>query len=193
MYSPPVKFKDSQEFGEVWEIQMPDSLILQGVKNMSVFRESLNVEYDFLVTTITSTYLNTQKLSDFLSTVRAKDFAGGRIEKSGSLVYQQGSFRVYSRDVVEKIVCNSKLYKHWKIEDIAMGCLVETLGLDLVHIPNTTLSSVSEALASDFEDLNNAISIRCKSQSDGVRFDQDVMFQIQKRLYERNIPPRDIE
>jgi tetratricopeptide (TPR) repeat protein len=45
---------------------MPDLLLLQGVKNIAVFRESLNHDFDYLVTTITSTYLNLTLLDNYL-------------------------------------------------------------------------------------------------------------------------------
>ena len=167
---------------ESWQIQMPDSLLLQGVKNVSVFRKSLEIEYDFLVTTITSSYLNVALLEEVLANVPRSNYLAGRIENSGPMRYQQGSFRVYSRDVVIKLVENFSGYKHWKIEDIAMGDLVANHFQDLCSLSNRTLESFSDVESLTKEDLNSTLSYRCKSTKDGRRIDSQIMNLLHKKL-----------
>jgi hypothetical protein len=162
---------------------MPDSLMLQGVKNLAAFRESLNLEYDFLVTTISSSYLNLSLLKEFLEQVKPENFVGGRIEKSGDMKYQQGSFRVYSRDVVENLVSHSRHYKHWKIEDIAMGALTTSLYSEFTEMPNMTIQSVSDVENISNEELGRIISYRCKSTMNGARKDAEVMHSLHNRLF----------
>ena len=173
---PTVIQSSHERYGEVWEIQMPDSLMLQGVKNLAAIRESLNHEYDFLVTTITSSYINLEALLGKLTLARRRSFIGGRIEKSGSMSFQQGSFRVYSRDVVEYLISNASSYKHWKIEDIAMGHLVATNYHDYVEIPNLTVNSLEELNKYSTTEIKDACSIRCKSvEPNGDRNDASIM------------------
>jgi len=179
---PDVRAKVNPELGNIWEIDMSDSLMLQGIKNMAVFRESLNHEFDFLVTTITSSYINLALLEEFLEKVEPKNFLGGRIERSGNMTYQQGSFRVYSRDVVENLVKHSKRYRHWKIEDIAMGTLAASLYSQITEIPNKTLSSVPEVDKLTKVDLDTIISYRCKSVENDIRNDVKVMHSLHKRI-----------
>ena len=164
------------------ELQMPDTLMLQGVKNLAAFRKSLDYEYEFLVTTITSSYLNLHALRKCLDKVDPDGFLGGRIEKSGSMHYQQGSFRVYSRDVVENLVSHSRRYKHWKIEDIAMGNLAASLYSNFTELPNLTLQSVGEVEELTEEELKQTISFRCKSTQDGIRKDVEVMHSLHEKL-----------
>lgn len=171
-------------FGEVWGIRMPDSLLLQGLKNMTVFRQALKYEFDFMVTTITSTYLNVELLEKFLSNMEPEKFVGGRIEKSGNMFYQQGSLRVYSRDVVESLVLNSKEYKHWKIEDIAMGDLTKSHYSKLVEIPNLTLESNGDVAELSNYNLETTISYRCKSSQNGKRIDSSIMKSLHMRILE---------
>lgn len=181
-YKPKSIEKVSSEFGIVWEVQMPDSLLLQGVKNLSVLREFLKKDYEYLVTTITSSYVNVPKLKAYLSENKSTHFAGGRIEKSGEMDYQQGSFRVYSREVVLELVKNSKHYQHWKIEDIAMGKLVNSLGFQVTPMPNITLNTRSDILKLTHKELHETISYRCKSQQGEIRFDSQIMKELHNLL-----------
>ncbi len=182
LYRPRINFKELRTTDEIWHIKMPDSLLLQGVKNLLAFRNSLEVDFDFLVTTITSTYLNTDLLEEALSRVPATGYLGGRIEQSGKMNYQQGSFRVYSRDVVQTIVENSRGYKHWKIEDVAMGDLVSKLYSETSELPNLTLESLSDVVALTSENLKTVISYRCKATDGGQRIDSEIMKLLHQRI-----------
>jgi hypothetical protein len=181
-YRPSIVRQHTESVTEIWEVQMPDSLLLQGVKNVSVFRKSLELDFDFLVTTITSSYINVALLEDALSQISPTGFLGGRIEKSGEMEYQQGSFRVYSRDVVAKLVENSHRYKHWKIEDIAMGDLVSKYYSQFSHLPNYTLESLADVESLTREDLKDTISYRCKSSKENKRIDTQIMELLHKRI-----------
>jgi len=181
-YRPRINFKEQRTTDEIWRIKMPDSLLLQGVKNLLAFRNSLEDDFDFLVTTITSTYLNTELLEETLSRVPANGYLGGRIEQSGRMKYQQGSFRVYSRDVVQTIVENTRRYKHWKIEDVAMGDLVSKLYSVTSELPNLTLKSLSDVHALTTEDLKTTISYRCKATDGEKRIDSDIMNLLLQRI-----------
>lgn len=165
-----------------WTVQMPDSLLLQGVKNLAAFRASLDEDYDYLVTTITSSYINLRKLAEHLTDAEQKSFVGGRIEESGDMQYQQGSFRVFSRDVVEYIVNNSSNYKHWLIEDIAMGRLVNLSYTKFTKIDNFTLHSAESVKRLTKSDLSRIVSYRCKSIVGNTRTDHEIMQALNERL-----------
>jgi hypothetical protein len=184
-FRPNVAIKKEPNFGEIWQVKMPDSLLIQGVKNIALFRESLNHEYDFLVTTITSSYINIKLLEQFLSKIDPFMFVGGRIEQSGKLTYQQGSLRVYSRDVVHNLVLHSKRYKHWKIEDIAMGDLVASLYTNYTEIPNATVQADSDLVQIGKSELDTIISYRCKSTESGIRVDSKLMKSLHQRILDR--------
>jgi hypothetical protein len=181
-YRPKIDFRKQTAKDVIWQLKMPDSLLLQGVKNISAFRKSLEFDFDFLVTTITSTYINTALLQEALSLVPASNYIGGRIEQSGIMNYQQGSFRVFSRDVVENLVQNSHRYKHWKIEDIAMGDLVSKYYSSLSELPNLTLHSISDVYTLKPEDLKKTISYRCKAIDGEKRVDSEIMKLLHHRI-----------
>lgn len=179
---PKVKYRKNENLGDTWRIELCDSLMLQGVKNLAVFRNALNYDFDFFVTTITSSYLNIQALEEYLSVITSPRFVGGRIEQSGSLTYQQGSFRVYSRDVVCDLVKNSKKYRHWKIEDIAMGNLTSLFVHKVTSMPNRTLQTAQDVDSLTEEDLRSTISYRCKATENGKRIDSKIMGLLHSRI-----------
>ena len=181
-YQPDINSVKNQGLLDLWEVQMPDSLLLQGVKNMAIFRNSLSFEFDFLLTTLTSTYLNVPALEEYLDKKTPIEFLGGRIEKSGTMKFQQGSLRVFSRDVVQKIVENSRNYQHWKIEDIALGRLLSSYYCNFTTIPNLTVESPKEIEAIEEADLKTTVSYRCKSTSAGRRSDADLMKLLHHRI-----------
>lgn len=170
-------------YGEKMEIQMPDSLLLQGVKNMAAIRHSLAFDYDYLITTITSSYLNTHCIVNTLRNTPREFYLGGRIELSGGVNFQQGSFRVFSRDVVRFVNENAHLYKHWQIEDIAMGNLVRKYTPNFFELRNLTITSLEDAKNLSSELVRNTCSLRCKStMSDGTRMDSLIMLELHEKL-----------
>jgi len=181
-FRPQVDKFDQEEHTSTWTIRMPDSLLLQGVKNLATFRASLDEDFDFLVTTITSSYLNLGIIKDYLTNQESKNFLGGRIENSGKVNYQQGSFRVYSRDVVEYICQNSMNYKHWQIEDIAMGNLISLRYENLHSMSNVSVSSIQEASELTPEQFSSTMSYRCKSINGHTRNDSEIMHFIHNQL-----------
>jgi hypothetical protein len=175
-FNPNVRRKIDEDLGEIWEVNLPDSLLLQGVKNLAALRNALDFEFDFLVTTISSTYINYSALLNYLDKSPRESFLGGRIEKSGVNEYQQGSFRVYSRDVVKYLVQNRQKYKHWQIEDIAMANLVREKYKTLTELPNISVNSIEQGRDLDPVSLKEVCSVRCKSVlGDGRRLDAEIM------------------
>lgn len=179
---PKVQKVNKGNFLSTWTIKMPDSLLLQGVKNVATFRTALDEDFDYLVTTITSSYLNLDVIRDYLTNQLPKSFLGGRIENSGKVDYQQGSFRVYSRDVVEYICQNSKKYKHWQIEDIAMGNLINLKYKKLHPMANVSVSSIQEAAQLTPDQFSSTMSYRCKSINGHERNDSEIMHFIHDQL-----------
>lgn len=179
---PKINYEMNENLGNIWRVNLYDSLMLQGVKNMTVFRNTLNFDFDFLVTTITSSYLNVHALKEYVSGITSTRFIGGRIELTGNLAYQQGSFRVYSRDVVRDLVMKSKNYKHWKIEDIAMGNLISLFEQTVTEMPNRTLQTAQDVELLTEEDLRSTISYRCKATEKGKRIDSAIMGLLHRRI-----------
>lgn len=160
---------------ESWQVKMPDFANFMGHKMLASLNYSLNMDYDYLVTTITSAYIHVRRLERFLENQSREGFLGGRLTELSGLRFQQGSFRVYSKDVVEWIVNNRKEYRHWLPEDVAMGKLVNKLMKNLVELPDSTAYSLEELSSIPQEELKRALHVRCKgSRVQNQKFRNDV-------------------
>ena len=171
-----------------WEVKMPDFANFMGHKVLASLNYSLSEDYDYLVTTITSAYIHIPRLERFLENQPREGFLGGRLTELSGLRFQQGSFKVYSRDVVEWIVNNRKSYRHWLPEDVAMGKLVNKLKKDLIELPDSTAYSLEELSSIPDEELKRALHVRCKGsrvQNQELRNDVEILHtlhEIMKKL-----------
>jgi hypothetical protein len=173
---------------ESWHVEMPDFALLMGHKVIASLNYSLSQDYDYLVTTITSAYIHVPRLERFLENQPREGFLGGRLTELSGFRFQQGSFRVYSRDVVEWIVNNRNCYRHWLPEDVAMGKLVNKLMIELTELPDSTAYSLDELYLIPDEELKKALHVRCKGsriKNQESRNDVEILHtlhQIMKKL-----------
>ena len=172
-WKPKVLETKSDEFGDIWTIQMKDLSLNQGLKNLTIFEHSLTHDYDFFVTVTTSTYLNVNTLSSYLENCPKSGFVGGNIVNTSGIYFQQGSFRVYSRDVVSNIAKRREFYAHWLLEDVAMSRLVSLAEYNLVNIPNLIVENEEEVLK--VKHPEKIVSWRCKSHRAKERCDDELM------------------
>ena len=172
----------TDKVGIEWHVAMPDLAILQGVKHLAAIRKSLELDYDFLVTTVTSNYINLSQLQKEVSKLPRNKVLSGRIMTIGPHTWQQGSFRLWSRDIAEWIIENSRRYKHHLVEDVAMGRLLETSGGEFIGISHETLVTVEAAKKLTKNQLRSIASFRCKSMELGIRTDAQIMQVIHQKL-----------
>lgn len=169
-----------------WVVQMPDFAMVMGNKMISAFKFALeNSDFDYLGTTITSTYLNTDKLSSFAETLPRRNLLAGNFITRGSEHFQQGAFRLYSRDVIEYIVKNRKKYEHWALEDVAMGRLLKNQGFEEINIPNLTIKSLEEFELLDSNLVEEQVYFRCKGVTrfgNKVRGDVEILMAVHHRI-----------
>jgi hypothetical protein len=165
-----------------WHVAMPDLAILQGVKHLAAIRKSLELDYDFLVTTVTSNYINLRQLQTEVSNLQRNKVLSGRIMTIGPHTWQQGSFRLWSRDIAEWIIDSSERYQHHLVEDVAMGRLLEKSGGEFIGISNETLETVETVKKLTKNHLSSIASFRCKSMEFGLRTDAQVMRALHEKL-----------
>lgn len=173
-----------------WDVLIPDYALLMGNKMMAVFKFALeNSDFDFFATTITSTYLNTNELVRFVETLPKEKMLAGNFVTRGQEHFQQGAFRLYSRDVVEYIVQNRKCYQHWALEDVAMGRLLNKKGFNEFRIPNTTIASITELDQLDYEFVQKQVYFRCKGVTkfgNKLREDVSILKAVHDRISTQN-------
>ena len=168
-----------------WQVDMPDFANFMGHKVLASLNYSLSQDYDYLVTTITSAYIHLPRLERFLENQPREGFLGGRLTELSGFKFQQGSFRVYSKDIVEWIVDNRKSYRHWLPEDVAMGKLVDKLKGDLTEIPDSTAYSLEELSTIPDGVLKKAIHVRCKGsrvQNQELRNDVEILHAVHQLI-----------
>ena len=136
-----------------------------------------NYDFDYLVTTISSTYVNIENLKAFTQDLTPERILGGRFVDVGDEHFQQGAFRLYSRDVIDYIVKNRKLYNHTAPEDVAMGRLVNQGMFRECEMKNSTVGTVHLAEKIDIHDIRQDVFLRCKGASplgNKLRFDAEI-------------------
>ena len=96
--------------------------------------------------------------------------------------FQQGAFRLYSRDVIEYIVRNRKSYNHSAPEDVAMGRGFSKLGIELVPLPSYNFTDIEGVESLTTEDFLNNYHFRMKSGSFKKRQDVSIMHSLHDRI-----------
>jgi hypothetical protein len=182
-----VKTKDSDHCDDdCLIVNMPDYSVLMGNKMLSILKyASDEMEFDYLVTTISSTYINLSNLENFVATIPKKNVIAGKFVKLGDEYFQQGAFRLYSRDVIDFIIDNRKKYNQSAPEDVAMGRLVKNNGFTEYEVKNNTIDTIESASEVQLSSIEDNIYLRCKGATEHgnkLRNDVKIMSLIHKKL-----------
>jgi hypothetical protein len=163
---------------EKWEFRMPDSDFLMSKKIEAVFRAAREEEFDFLVLTTSSSYINVRALKSELHTMPTTGFAGGRVLSQNRHTFLSGSFRVFSKDVVTKISESYKERNFRMVEDMSLGNLLSQLKIPLVGISSLDIESINQLFAMDKEVILGHSHFRVKSGKLTSRNDVSLMIEI---------------
>ena len=164
-----------------WQVQMPDLSILQAHKTLSLIERSLRENFDFLVMTTSSSYINIELLESSLEKCTTEEFVGGRFVAIPNSSFPSGSFRVFSKDVAREIVANRKKCCHWIPEDVAIGRLYDRSVKNFAELQSRDLSTLQQLSELSESDLDNTIHFRCKAGPHGKRADIPVMISLHER------------
>jgi len=164
-----------------WQVQMPDLSILQAHKTLSLIERSLEEEFDFLVMTTSSSYINTQLLLSKLKDASKKDFVGGRFVNIPESDFPSGSFRIFTKDVAHEIVSNRKKCCHWIPEDVAIGRLFARKKKLFEKLESCDLATLEHLNDLADSELENTVHFRCKAGPHGRRADIPIMIALHER------------
>lgn len=174
---------------ETLVVEMPDYSVLMGNKMLSILKYALDkLEFDYLVTTISSTYINLSNLENFVTNIPKKNVIAGKFVTLGDEYFQQGAFRLYSRDVVNFIINNRKKYNHSAPEDVAMGRLLKNNGFVEYEVNNNTIDSIESATEVSLSMIEDSVYLRCKGATEygnKLRNDVEIMSLIHAKLLSR--------
>lgn len=166
------------------KLRMPDLDMLMNFKSFAVITGTLQFDYDFLVLTTSSSYLNLVELKKKINELPQKKVVAGRILNQGSIKFASGSFRVFSRDVVEDYLIHRKQFSNWRPEDQAFGYLAYKVGMDLnyIDISSIDIDSLDSLKKITNADLLNVVHFRLKSGTLDNRSDISIMLELHQRL-----------
>ena len=165
-------------------LRMPDLDFLMNFKSFAIITGTLKFDYDFVVITTTSSYLNLELLKKEISRLPKKNVVAGRILEQNGVKFASGSFRVFSRDVVEKMLIDKKHYSKWRADDLAYGFLLNRKDphIKYLSLPSIDADTVDKINSLSQVDLESVVHFRLKSGTHEKRNDIELMHLLHRRL-----------
>ena len=167
------------------EIQSPDAYLFLKWKDIGIFSHFLKTtSQNYLAITTTSSYINLSALSDLFNRLPQKNVYFGPKPYDNSF-FVSGSFRIFSRDVVEKILLNRKIFRGYLLEDAAIGKLLQRVGVKPVYIEPNNLSNLDSVMDFPESKLSDTVHFRLKSGEMRDRKDVELMHLLHNRFVNR--------
>ena len=165
-------------------LNMPDLDMLMNFKSFGIITGTLAFDYDYLVSTTSSSYLNITGLEKQIALLPRRKVVAGRIIQQDKVTFASGSFRVFSRDVVEGFLVHRKRFSTWRPEDQAFGFLIKDSGMDVVYVNMDSLDITSVTALNNLskENLANVVHYRLKSGTLENRRDVEIMLKLHEIL-----------
>jgi len=136
---------------------------------------------NYLFMTTTSSYIRPAKLSKLVADLPRTELYAGAVAYAGA-DFAAGNNRLFSRDVVKKILDNRKKLDCGVIEDVALGNLCKVLRIPLIELPKCNISSLEELSSLTDVELKNNYHFRLKSGTISERNDTQIMNELHKRF-----------
>jgi hypothetical protein len=158
----------------------PDSLASVGIRTLEFFKFALqNYDFDFLVRTNTSSFLNVRRLSETLSGTPRTGQVYALTGRWGAVPYPSGALYVLSRSDVEAVVEHDSDWIHEYIDDVALGLLLRKIRGQVNYSPIPRFE-FSEQDIDDLSFQENLVHYRCKSVSPQTAVDRMLLLQKQE-------------
>jgi hypothetical protein len=167
---------------EVFHVHQPDLYVTYKWKEVGFFQFALqNFDFDYFFTTSSSSYIRPTKLIQILSNKPTRNYYAGMIPYD-SATFASGSNRIFSRDVLEKVVANRSLLKPGNIEDVEIGRLIAALGIPMKSLPGKNIDSIADLTKLTNDELREHYHFRLKSGPLNNRSDVELMHSLHERL-----------
>jgi hypothetical protein len=149
-----------------------------GARTLSAFEFVLrDRSWDYLWRANVSNYVYAPCLLSMIEALPKKSLAAGVINYFGNVPYLSGAGYLLSRDVVERVIENTRFWNNTYLDDVALGSLLLDLNITLLPIERLSISDVSQLDQYSRSELANYPSFRCNGLHDR---NQDIL--IMKRL-----------
>jgi hypothetical protein len=145
---------------------VPESYLNANAKTIAGLRYLLrHYDFDFILRTNTSTYINLTLLMNHLKGRRAERYYGGFPLECKGVRYASGAGILVSRDVAEAIA----YHPEWKfdlIDDMAIGKCMQNMGIPLQELERPEIITEEHLHNLDVESFRRAFLVRCKGIND---------------------------
>lgn len=148
---------------------------------LNYFYTQTNANYLFMTTT--SSYLRPQELMSTVERLPRSNVYAGAVAYSGA-TFAAGNNRLFSRDVVKRILNARSNLQCGIIEDLALGNLCSRLGVDLIELSKMNISSEEELQFLTDEDIEKEFHFRLTSGTRNNRRDVEIMWALHNRVRE---------
>ncbi|MGY3564827.1 hypothetical protein [Sinomonas sp. RB5] len=139
---------------------------MTNAKTVAAFRHVLATEeFDFLLRTNSSSYINLPFLLDYIQNIPSRDYYGGTTWEKEGLTYVTGTSILLSRDLVS-YAAEDPYWDFDVIDDIAVGKSMARRGVEPVGVPRVDLYSDSDLCGLTDEMLKTTYIFRCRGESD---------------------------
>jgi hypothetical protein len=177
--------KGKEYFGhESWIVNIPDTRMLGCLKTDSYLEASVLEEFDYLITTNSSTYIDLVMLQNFLDNAPQFNFVAGQLlETFGpglrTLNFPHGCFRIMSKDVLQLLVTQKSRRPLYFPEDHYLGIKLKNIHHTFVELP---ICNQFEEDGENFTPKYKTIAYRCRHSSNQARIDSRIMKSLHKQL-----------
>ncbi len=136
---------------------------------------------DFLFMTTTSSYVRPLKLMEKIASLPTHGLYAGAVAYPGAN-FAAGNNRLYSRDVVKRILEARRFLRCGVIEDLALGNLCDSLSIRLTELPKRNIGSLEELESISDQEIQEQFHFRLTSGTRENRQDVKIMNQLHNRV-----------
>lgn len=182
---PSAEVVDFLEPGHVgWRQTLPDMYLAQRWKVLGSLRMAIHEEFDFVYFTTASSYVRVSRLLEVCSELPTELlYAGTRMQDAISgEEFASGASRIMSRDMVMEVLERSREYRNDVMEDVGLGRLIRTMGVQVTPLPSVNIDSIEALVQLTDEELLANFHFRMRSGSHTNRGDAELMHKLHQRL-----------
>lgn len=109
-------------------LKINESIENCGYKTIKAFELTKFYNYDYIFRTNSSSYIDKEKLYEYLKDKPRNSFYSGVIGDHLGIKFASGSGYIISRDLVNIVLENSTIWNHDYIDDVSLGLLLQKKG-----------------------------------------------------------------
>jgi hypothetical protein len=148
--------------------KVPEGLLATTAKTMVAFKACMDLDFDYIVRTNTSSYLHLERMAKALADKPRQSFYAGPLGIHGNIRYASGTCIILSRDLFETL-SQTSTWDLGLVDDISIGKILNAHGVFPVPIDRFEFTSL-ETLSPITAD-SSVFLFRCKELLDGKRLD----------------------